>query len=147
MPADPLEKLPSPQLLGIPPFGLPSLPASTPESNDMQPQPDPIVNAHRSVGSGSLPTQNSDAEGAPPDLRRRAVQDIGVRIPTPAAHLPFRMKMKRAAHGYLCDAARCEDEGEVHYGANTNIGRAYGRDSTRLCGRHLKLFYRWTETQ
>ena len=81
----------------------------------MQPQPDPIVNAHRSVGSGST--------------------------------LPFRMKMKRAAHGYLCDAARCEDEGEVHYGKNTDPGRAYGRESTRLCGRYLKLFYRWGETQ
>lgn len=80
----------------------------------MQPQPDPIVNAHRSVGSGSL---------------------------------PFRMKHRRAAHGYLCDANRCEDEGAVHYGANTELGRRYKRESTRVCDRHLKLFYRWLEAQ
>lgn len=67
--------------------------------------------------------------------------------PAPAIStaLPFRMKQKRAEHGYLCDAARCEDDGAVHYGANTEFGRRYKRESTRVCDRHLKLFYRWLE--
>lgn len=86
----------------------------------MQPQPDPIVNAHRSVGSG------------PPEQHEHP-------------SLPFRMKHRRASHGYQCDAARCEDEATVHYGANTSLGWTYTRDSTRLCDRHLKLYYRWKE--
>ena len=59
--------------------------------------------------------------------------------------LPFRMRHARAPHGFLCDAARCEDEAAVHYGRDTDPGRAYGRGSTRLCDRHLRLFYRWKE--